>query len=77
MLHSIEGIYKDGLIHLAEVPPGISESQVVVTFLGAKPTPPTGQTMSFGMFAGSNQSTEDDLQGAEFCGDSDDGLDWS
>ena len=33
MLKTIEGIYQDGQIHLAELPQDVSESQVLVTFL--------------------------------------------
>ncbi len=38
MLQTIEGIYKNGKIELAETPEGISESRVFVTFLETKPT---------------------------------------
>jgi hypothetical protein len=33
MLQAIEGVYKNGTIELAEIPKGISESRVIVTFL--------------------------------------------
>lgn len=76
MLQAIEGIYRNGKIELAEVPPEISESRVIVTFLEVKPSPQSGQMMRFGMFAGSNQSTEEDMRSAEFRGDADDRLGW-
>jgi len=38
MLRTIEGIYKNGKIELAETPQGITESRVFVTFLDTKPT---------------------------------------
>ena len=38
MLRTIEGIYKNGKIELAETPQGITESRVFVTFLETKPT---------------------------------------
>lgn len=38
MLQTIQGIYKDGRIELAETPQGITESAVFVTFLETKPT---------------------------------------
>ncbi|MBD2340819.1 hypothetical protein H6G64_28020 [Calothrix sp. FACHB-156] len=38
MLQTIQGIYKNGKIELAETPQGITESQVFVTFLEIKPT---------------------------------------
>jgi hypothetical protein len=77
MLQSIEGIYKNGIIELAEKPRSVEESQVIVTFLETKSAPKTDQMMYFGMFAGSNQSTEEDFQIAEFVADTDDNLDWS
>jgi hypothetical protein len=38
MLKTVEGIYKNGKIELAETPQGITESRVFVTFLETKPT---------------------------------------
>jgi hypothetical protein len=38
MLKTIEGIYRNGKIELAETPQGITESKVFVTFLETKPT---------------------------------------
>ncbi len=38
MLRTIEGIYKNGKIELAETPIDITESRVFVTFLETKPT---------------------------------------
>jgi hypothetical protein len=38
MLRTIEGIYKNGKIELAETPQGITESKVFVTFLEKKAT---------------------------------------
>lgn len=38
MLQTIEGIYKNGKIELTEMPNGIIESKVFVTFLETKPT---------------------------------------
>ena len=77
MLQSIQGVYKNGLIELAEIPEDIEESQVIVTFLEAKAKTTTKQIIYFGMFSGSKQSTEEDFKIAEFTGDSDDNLDWS
>ena len=76
MLQAIEGIYRNGTIQLAEVPQGVSESRVIVTFLEPQPTLHP-QIMQLGMFAGANQSTEADLQIVEFRGDAGDLLDWS
>jgi hypothetical protein len=77
MLRSIEGVYKDGKVELTEIPEGISESRVIVTFLETKSRSQSQQIIQFGMFSGSKQSTEEDFQLAEFQGDSDDGLDWT
>ncbi|MBD2516299.1 hypothetical protein H6G93_15005 [Nostoc sp. FACHB-973] len=38
MLQTIEGIYKNCKIELAQTPQGITESRVFVTFLETKPT---------------------------------------
>lgn len=79
MLQTIEGIYKNGKIQLTETPENISESQVLITFLGKnKNTIKTKSTkmIYFGMFLGKNQSTEADFKEAEFKGDLDDNLDW-
>jgi hypothetical protein len=37
MLQAIEGIYRNGTIQLAEMPQGVSESRVIVTFLELSP----------------------------------------
>jgi hypothetical protein len=76
MLQSIKGFYKHGSIKLLEMPENIEESQVIVTFLEAKPKVTTEQTIYFGMFAGLNQSNEEDFKIAEFTSDSDDQLNW-
>lgn len=74
MLKAIEGIYKNGAIELAETPSDISESRVIVTFLESKLAPQAGERMRFGMFSGSNQSTEEDFRLAEFDDSADDAL---
>jgi hypothetical protein len=70
----VKGIYKHGSIELTEIPENIEESQVIVTFLEAK-LKKSPKHMSFGMFAGSQQSNKEDFKMAEFTDDSDDGLD--
>ena len=62
MLQSIEGIYKNGQIKLAELPLHVSESLVIVNFLEQKITPKQKQMMQFGMFSGKQQSTEADFE---------------
>ncbi|MBV6627972.1 MAG: hypothetical protein KI793_34490 [Rivularia sp. (in: Bacteria)] len=77
MLKSVEGIYKDGKIELSELPSDVTQSRVIVTFLASKPVHSNSQMISFGMFNGSNQSTEEDFKVAEFFEDVDDNLDYS
>ncbi len=77
MLQSIEGVYKQGKVELTELPSGISESRVIVTFLESKKNPVKKQIMQFGLFSGNQQSTEADFEIVEFHGDSEDNLDWS
>ncbi|BDA70550.1 hypothetical protein CAL7716_047160 [Calothrix sp. PCC 7716] len=77
MLQSIEGVYKQGNIQLSELPEDVSESRVIVTFLEPQKAQKPKRMISFGMFSGDKQSTEEDFQIAEFQGDSEDSLDWS
>ncbi|PZU92640.1 MAG: hypothetical protein DCE90_17910 [Pseudanabaena sp.] len=58
MLQTIQGIYRNGKIELAEIPQDITESQVFVTFFKPESVSRANQFMSFGMFSGSQQSTE-------------------
>jgi len=69
MLQTIQGIYRNGKIELAEIPQDITESQVFVTFFKPQSASLTSQFMSFGMFSGSQQSTEAEFRDAEFNGD--------
>jgi hypothetical protein len=77
MLQTVEGIYKKGRIELLETPTNIEEGRVIVTFLESKSSPSSQKLMTFGMFSGSHQSTEEDFPLAEFHGDTDDRLNWS
>lgn len=77
MLQAVPGIYRNGEIELLETPQGITESQVFVTFLTPQLSSTTPHLMSFGMFAGVQQSTEADFKEAEFQGDADDALNWA
>jgi hypothetical protein len=82
MLTTVEGIYKDGQIELAEKPADFTDGKVLVTFLSnghSKPVealPKPGQIYR-GMFKTDVDITEEDFKIAEFHGDPDDGLDWS
>ena len=62
MLQSIEGIYKNGEIKLAELPLHVSESRVIVTFLEPQTTLKQKRMMQFGMFSRNQQSTEADFE---------------
>lgn len=77
MLQTIQGIYRNGKVELAEIPKDITESQVFVTFFKPESVSRASQLMSFGMFSGSQQSTEADFRDAEFDGDVDDALSWA
>jgi hypothetical protein len=77
MLQTISGTYRNGKIELSESPTGIIESQVLVTFVSPQSANTQHQLITFGMFAGVQQSTEIDFEDAEFQGDADDSLDWS
>ena len=76
MLQTIQGIYRNGKVELAEIPQDITESQVFVTFFKPESVSRASQFMSFGMFSGSQQSTEADFRDAEFNSDIDDALGW-
>lgn len=77
MLQTIQGIYRNGKVELAEIPTDITESQVFVTFFKPQSASLASQFMTFGMFSGSQQSTEADFRDAEFKGDIDDALSWA
>ena len=62
MLQTIQGIYRNGKVELAEIPKDITESQVFVTFFKTQSASLASQFMSFGMFSGSQQSTEADFR---------------
>jgi hypothetical protein len=75
MTQAVEGIYRNGVIELLEVPQGIQESRVLITFLPAPLHP--AKMITLGMYKGDRPSTEADFKIAEFQGDAEDGLDWS
>jgi hypothetical protein len=77
MLQAFEGIYKNGIIELLEFPKNIYESRVLITFLTTPSLPQSPAFIQFGMFSGSQQSTEADFEITQFQGDADDGMDWS
>jgi hypothetical protein len=65
MLQTIQGIFKNGKVELIEIPLGITESQVFVTFLNPESPSNSNPTITYGMFSGSTQSTEADFKEAE------------
>ncbi len=77
MLQAFEGIYRNGVIELLEFPENIYESRVLITFLTEPSIPKSPTLIQFGMFAGTQQSTEADFEIAQFQGDTDDELHWS
>lgn len=80
MFTTVEGVYKQGKVELAEVPDGVEGSRVIVTFLpngnGAPAAPQKGEMLRLGMFPQLRELTDEDFKAAEFHGDPDDGLDW-
>ena len=67
MLLTIEGIYKDGKVELAEMPAGVKQAKVLVTFLQSETnTPP--RCIVYGQFAGERMSSEEDFLIAEWRG---------
>jgi len=80
MQQSVEGIYRNGVVELLEVPQAMEESRVIVTFLPSTPkasNPQPSKMITLGMFKGDRLSTEADFKVAEFRGDAEDGLDWT
>jgi hypothetical protein len=69
MLTTIEGMYQDGKITLDEMPKGVKEGKVLVTFLNDGRQRPPHKQMVFGQFAGSVLPTEEDFKIAEWHGE--------
>jgi hypothetical protein len=73
MITTVEGIYKQGKVELLEIPPGVQESHVLVTFLPQSTGSASRRRMIYGQFAGKQMSTEEDFRLAEWRGEDDDG----
>lgn len=73
MITTVEGIYRQGKIELLEMPVGVHESRVLVTFLSKMTAPTPLHRMVYGQFAGKPMSTEDDFRMAEWRGEAEDG----
>jgi len=69
MLTTVEGIYKQGQIKLNEMPVGIEETRVLITFLPVETRMPSQRRMFYGQFAGERMSTEEDFRIAEWRGE--------
>ena len=86
MMQAVKGIYRDGKVELLEPPSGITEGEVIVTFVQPaveKADSTVGMAkelalnkpkmIRFGMLSnGTEQFSETDFKSAEFHGDSDD-----
>lgn len=70
MLLTVEGIYKDGKIEIAEKPADIKQAKVLITFLSPKKNIKR-RRMIYGQFAGKRMSTDKDFLTAEWHGDAD------
>lgn len=73
MITTVEGIYKQGKIELFDLPIGVHESRVLITFLPKAITPTMPRQMVYGQFKGKQMSTEDDFRLAEWRGEAEDG----
>jgi len=69
MITTIEGVYRRGKIELREIPAGLQEARVLVTFLPGATVLSSPRRMVYGQFAGEHMSTEDDFRIAECRGD--------
>ncbi len=70
MLLTVEGVYKDGKIEIAEKPADIKQSKVLITFLSPNRTT-KHRRIVYGQFAGKQMSTDKDFLIAEWHGDED------
>ena len=69
MITTVEGVYQQGQIKLLEMPKGVQEARVLVTFLTHALQAPSPRRMRYGQFAGKRLSTEDDFRMAEWHGE--------
>lgn len=68
MLLTVEGIYKDGRVDVAEKPVGVKQAKVLVTFLTTETTA-AHRFISYGQFTGKRMSSEEDFHIAEWHGE--------
>ena len=69
MLLTAKGTYRNGKIELAEIPKGVEQADVIVTFLKIKTVAPKPRMMTLGMFAGEWKTNEEDFRLAEWRGE--------
>ena len=75
MLTAVEGLYKNGHVELLEMPVGVMEPRVLVTFVVApndeppQASKPPGQMIRLGQFPGTRQTSEEDFKLAEWHGE--------
>ena len=68
MLLTVEGTYRDGKVELAEMPAGVKQAKVLVTFLPSEKNTPS-RRMVYGQFTGERMSSEEDFLIAEWRGE--------
>jgi hypothetical protein len=69
MITTVEGVYKQGKIELLEMPMGMQEGRVLVTFLAPTTNATPRRRMVYGQFAGGRMSTENNFRIAEWRGE--------
>jgi len=68
MSTTVKGVYRAGVIQLADRPAAPEGAKVLVTFLDEKPKR-APQMIRFGMFAGGRLTTDEDFKAAEWHGE--------
>ncbi len=66
MLTAIEGVYKNGAVHLKEQPSGIDRANVVVTFLESTSMDSPSIKMQFGQYPADQAFNDADFAAAEW-----------
>jgi hypothetical protein len=69
MLLTVEGVYRNGKIELAEIPESVEQADVLVVFLNPKPANAKPRMITFGQFAGERKTNEEDFSLAEWRGE--------
>ncbi|MEK7729095.1 MAG: hypothetical protein AAB354_11830 [candidate division KSB1 bacterium] len=73
MITTVAGIYKQGKVELFDLPLGVDESHVLITFLPHALPQTTPRRMVYGQFSGKHVSTEEDYRIAEWRGEAENG----